>query len=236
MKILVKGVERMANKIKRNSAKWNIFFYHVILFVCVHLLFVQIFGLVPLSELGSVDYKEYIKDNFLIHGVNIYNNSIANTISAIWKTILIIHLLLEILENIFPKKNKKGTEAKKEAVTEEISDKKEEGRAGRAWIYLVIAGSLEIIWASALKMDMLAGPFIIVLIISFDLLIKSVKELGIGTSYAVFTGIGVVGMVVVDFVLFQETISLLKVLLILLLVVFVIGLKITSNEQEERNN
>ncbi len=186
----------------------------------------------PLSELGSVDYKEYIKDNFLNHGVNIYKNSMANTISAIWKTILIIHLILEIIETIFPKKIKKG---KKELVAEEISDEKKEGRAGRAWVYLIIAGLLEIMWASALKMNMLAGPFIIVLIISFDLLIKSVKRLGVGTSYAVFTGIGVVGMVVVDFVLFQEEISLLKVLLVLLLVVFIIGLKISSNEQEDKN-
>jgi paired small multidrug resistance pump len=222
----------MANKIKRSGAKWDVFLYHVILFVCIHLLFVQIFGLVPLSELGSVDYKEYIKDNFLNHGVNIYKNSMANTISAIWKTILIIHLILEIIETIFPKKIKKG---KKELVAEEISDEKKEGRAGRAWVYLIIAGLLEIMWASALKMNMLAGPFIIVLIISFDLLIKSVKRLGVGTSYAVFTGIGVVGMVVVDFVLFQEEISLLKVLLVLLLVVFIIGLKISSNEQEDKN-
>lgn len=222
----------MANKIKRSGAKWDVFLYHVILFVCIHLLFVQIFGLVPLSELGSVDYKEYIKDNFLNHGVNIYKNSMANTISAIWKTILIIHLILEIIETIFPKKIKEG---KKELVAEEISDEKKEGRAGRAWVYLIIAGLLEIMWASALKMDMLAGPFIIVLIISFDLLIKSVKRLGVGTSYAVFTGIGVVGMVVVDFVLFQEEISLLKVLLVLLLVVFIIGLKISSNEQEDKN-
>jgi len=136
----------MANKIKRSGAKWDVFLYHVILFVCIHLLFVQIFGLVPLSELGSVDYKEYIKDNFLNHGVNIYKNSMANTISAIWKTILIIHLILEIIETIFPKKIKKG---KKELVAEEISDEKKEGRAGRAWVYLIIAGLLEIMWASA---------------------------------------------------------------------------------------
>ncbi|MGF7013694.1 DMT family transporter [Ornithinibacillus bavariensis] len=223
----------MTNKIKRDGARWDIFLYHVILFVCIHLLFVRLFGLVPLSELGSVDYKEYIKDNYLNHGVNIYKNSMANTISTIWKTILIIHLIVELIETIFPKKIKVGTEGKKELVAKEISDKKEEGRASRAWIYLIIAGSLEIIWASALKMDMLAGPFIIVLIISFDLLIKSVKGLGVGTSYAVFTGIGVVGMVVVDNVLFQETISLLKGLLVVLLVVFIIGLKITSNEQED---
>src|SRR5690606_26458322 len=114
---------------------------------------------------------------------------------------LIIHLALEIITTLFPKKKKEDTQGKKELVVDENTEKKEEGRTGRAWVYLIIAGLLEILWASALKMDMIAGPFIIVLIISFDLLIKSVKRLGVGTSYAVFTGIGVVGMVVVDFVL-----------------------------------
>lgn len=235
MRILAKGAEPMAKKNKQSGAKWDIFFYHVVIYVCIHLLFVQIFGLVPLSELGSADYKDYIKDNFLNNGVNIYQNGMVNTISSIWKTILIIHLILEIIETIFPRKKKEGAKGKRELVDEEISQEKKEKGSGRAWVYLIIAGLLEILWASALKMDMLAGPFIIVLIISFDLLIKSVKQLGVGTSYAVFTGIGVVGMVVVDFVMFQEEISFLKVLLVLLLVVFIIGLKISSNEQEDKN-
>ncbi|GGH82716.1 paired small multidrug resistance pump [Pullulanibacillus pueri] len=223
----------MAKKNKQSGAKWDIFFYHVIVFVCVHLLFVQIFGPMPLSELGSADYKDYIKDNFLNGGVNIYQNGMVNTFSSIWKTILIIHLIVEIVETLFPRRKKDGAKDKKELVVEEQSDEKRERGSVSAWVYLIIAGLLEIIWASALKMDMLAGPFILVLIISFDLLIKSVKRLGVGTSYAVFTGIGVIGMVVVDSIIFQERINLLKVLLVLVLGVFIIGLKISSKEQED---
>ena len=92
---------------------------------------------------------------------------------------------------------------------------------------------MEIIWATALKMDMLGGPIIIVLILSFDLLIRAVKQLGVGTSYAVFTGIGVVGMVIVDFVIFEENLSFVKIVLVMLLVLFIIGLRFSSDEQEE---
>ncbi len=62
---------------------------------------------------------------------------------------------------------------------------------------------------------MLGGPLIIVLIISFDLLIKSVKRLGVGTVYAVFTEIGVVGIVFLP-------------------VLFIICLRLASDEQEEK--
>jgi len=108
--------------------------------------------------------------------------------------------------------------------------------SSRAWAYLVLAGLLEIIWATALKLDMLAGPLIIILvvifIISFELVIKAVRRLGVGTSYAVFTGIGTVGLVITDFVVFQENMSILKLTLVFLLLVFIMGLKLSSDKQE----
>lgn len=107
--------------------------------------------------------------------------------------------------------------------------------SSRAWAYLVLAGFLEIIWATALKMDMPVGPLIIVLIIvfiiSFELLIKAVRRLGVGISYAVFTGIGAVGIVIADFVVFHETMSILKLTLVFLLLTFIMGLKFTSDKQ-----
>lgn len=228
----------MAKKTDHSNAKWNIFFYHALLFLGVHLLFVPIFGVLPLSELGSESYLEYIVDHFVNQGVPIYQNSTVNMISSIWKTVLIVHLILEIIETFFPSKRK---DSQTEGQTKEEEREAEEGKRekkleeknslGRAWIYLMIAGLLEIIWATALKMDMLGGPIIIVLIVSFDLLIKSVKRLGVGTAYAVFTGIGVVGMVIVDIVLFQEAISFLKMLLVVLLVIFIIGLRFSSEGQ-----
>lgn len=223
---------------EQKGPKWNLFFYHLLIFVCVHVLLIPIAGLIPLSVLGSDSYLDVIAENFLNHGVNIYENSAVNTMSGIWKTVLIIHLILDVIEYFFPtKKNRSAAEEIKTAKvtrTVDASQKSEKESTGKAWIQLMIAGLLEIVWAAALKMEMLAGPVIIVLIISFDLLIKSVKRLGVGTAYAVFTGIGVVGMVMVDTFFFQEPLGVLKILLIFLLVIFIIGLKISSDQQEVR--
>ncbi len=80
-------------------------------------------------------------------------------------------------------------------------------------------------------MDMLGGPLILALILSFDLLIKAVRRLGVGTAYAVFTGIGTAGLVLVDIAFFRETWDFLKVFFISLLVLFIIGLKWTSDSR-----
>lgn len=230
---------------KTGRARWNIFFYHLLIFVGVHLIFIPLFGVVPLSELGSDSYFDYIADHFVNHGINIYQNNTVNKIVGIWKTILMIHLVIEIIETLFPTKKKKqesdiSLDKEKQMNAEviesldqahkDISTQSKES-VKKAWIYLLIAGLLEIIWATALKMDMLGGPIIIVLIISFELLIKAVKSLGIGIAYSVFTGIGVVGMVIVDFVLFKEALSIVKLSLVLLLVLFIIGLQFSSEQE-----
>lgn len=227
----------MGKSKKNRGPKWDVFFYHVILFICVHLLFVKFVGILPLSDLGSDSYLGFIKDHFLNQGINIYQNDIVNKVSGIWKTILIIHLIIEIIEFLLPKKRKDASSGRSSKVEVEEMEKHTEGNTketqknysrSRAWIYLIIAGLLEIVWATALKMDMLAGPVVIALIVSFDLLIKSVKRLGVGIAYAVFTGIGTVGMVMVDVLVFQETMSFIKVLLIIMLISFIIGLILST--------
>ncbi len=216
----------MARRTRKKGEKWDVFLYHLILFVVVHIVFVLIVGVLPLSELGSDSYIVFIKENFLNKGVNIYKIHTVNVISGIWKTVLIIHLVMELIETLFPSKKKKTIEKTREKRTKE---KKES--PNRAWFYLVVAGLLEIIWATALKVDMLAGPLLITLIVSFDLLIRAVKQLGVGTAYAVFTGIGTAGLVIVDTFVFQEPLSFLKVFFIILLVSFIIGLKWTSEAE-----
>lgn len=236
----------MTKNKKKKGPKWNLFFYHVVIFIIVHFLFVFLVGVIPLSELGSHSYLDYILEHFINHSVNIYQNETINHMSNIWKTILIIHFIVELIETLFPPKQKTKTTEKvmEKRTSTVISDMKkdvgiktnmkqrESGTVRRAWVYLIIAGLLEIIWATALKMDMLGGPLLIVLIISFDLLIRSVKQLGVGTSYAIFTGIGVVGMVIVDFIVFQESLSMVKIGLVILLVLFIIGLRFSSEQEE----
>lgn len=210
----------------KKGTRWDLFFYHLVLFIVAHLVFAFVFGVQPLSQLGSESYVDHIQENFMKHGINIYQNHTVNIISGVWKTVLFVHFIIEIIETLFPRKEKSSKEKK---VEKQVVAKKE--KPGVAWIYLVIAGLLEIIWATALKLDMLGGPVIIVLIVSFDLLVKAVRRLGVGTAYAVFTGMGTAGLVLVDVLFFKEPMSFLKVFFIVMLVIFIIGLKWTSEPE-----
>ncbi len=106
-----------------------------------------------------------------------------------------------------------------------------------AWVWLIFAGLLEIIWATTMKLSngfTLLGPTvvtIVLLIISFGLLALAFRVLPAGTGYAVFTGIGAVGTVIVGAVLFDETLTGMKLVFIATLLIGVIGLKqVTGGE------
>lgn len=102
------------------------------------------------------------------------------------------------------------------------------------WIYLIIAGILEIGWAIGLKYtegwtrltpSLLTGA---AMVASFYFLSVAVKSLPIGTAYAVWTGIGTVGAAVLGMILFDEPRDVLRILCILLIVAGIAGLKLTS--------
>jgi paired small multidrug resistance pump len=102
---------------------------------------------------------------------------------------------------------------------------------GRAWAYVWVGGALEIVWASGFKYEAVPAWLVIIsLLVSFDLIIKATKVIPVGTTYAVFTAIGTVGTVVVDAV-FSDNFSWIKGVLVLLLLLFVIGLKLTGEEE-----
>lgn len=107
----------------------------------------------------------------------------------------------------------------------------------RNWMLVFIAGFFEVIWVSGLKYSynwwMWLGT-IVVIIVSFDLLIRSSKKLPIGTVYAVFTGMGTAGTVLVEMLIFGEPFEWMKVLLILLLLTGVIGLKAVTKDLEPK--
>ncbi len=104
------------------------------------------------------------------------------------------------------------------------------------WIYLVIAGVLEIAWAIGLKYTegwTRLVPSLVtaaLMIASFYFLSLAVRSLPIGTSYAVWTGIGTVGAAVVGIILFDEPKDLIRFGCILLIVGGIAGLKLTSAE------
>jgi Membrane transporters of cations and cationic drugs len=102
----------------------------------------------------------------------------------------------------------------------------------RAWAYVILGGALEIVWASGFKYE--AVPPIVVLIAllcSFDLIIRATKVIPVGTTYAVFAAIGTIGTVIVEAVFSNGDVSLLRIGIILLLLMFIIGLKLTSGKE-----
>jgi quaternary ammonium compound-resistance protein SugE len=112
-----------------------------------------------------------------------------------------------------------------------------------AWLYLVVAGLCEIAWAFGLKYShgftvfMPSTLTIVGILISFFLFSKAMKEIPIGTAYAVFTGIGAAGTVLIGMFFLGESASLGKIIFIIILLSGIIGLKLTSGEKqiEERS-
>lgn len=105
-----------------------------------------------------------------------------------------------------------------------------------SWIYLVIAGFLEIGWAIGLKYTegwTRLYPSLLTaatMMASFYFLSLAVKTLPIGTAYAVWTGIGTVGAAVLGMVIFGESREVSKIICILLIVISIAGLKLTSTQ------
>ncbi|MFB7142498.1 DMT family transporter [Gottfriedia sp. NPDC056225] len=108
------------------------------------------------------------------------------------------------------------------------------------WIYLVIAGMSEIAWAFGLKYsDGFTNviPTILTIagiVFSFYLFSKAVREIPIGTAYAVFTGIGAAGTVIIGMLFLDEAASTLKIILVITLLSGIVGLKLTSNDKKTK--
>ena len=103
-----------------------------------------------------------------------------------------------------------------------------------AWIYLFIAGIFEVIWAMGLKYShgfTKLYPSLITLggmVISFYLLSLATKSLPIGTAYAIWTGIGALGTVILGIFLFNEPLSIQRIVFLGLILIGIFGLKLTS--------
>jgi quaternary ammonium compound-resistance protein SugE len=100
-----------------------------------------------------------------------------------------------------------------------------------AWLILIAAGLLEVVWAIGLKYThgfsrvVPTVVTILAMIASMGLLGLAVRSLPIGTAYAVWTGIGTVGTVIFGILVFGESASLLRLLCVSLIVIGIIGLK-----------
>lgn len=103
-----------------------------------------------------------------------------------------------------------------------------------SWIYLVVAGLFEVGWAVGLKYTHgFSKPVptvltVIAMIASMWLLAIATKSLPIGTAYAVWVGIGAAGAAIFGIVLFREPVSIGRVVFLGMLIVSIVGLKLTS--------
>ncbi|WP_434457552.1 quaternary ammonium compound efflux SMR transporter SugE [Stutzerimonas urumqiensis] len=103
-----------------------------------------------------------------------------------------------------------------------------------SWLYLVLAGLLEIVWAIGLKYTegfSRLVPSLVTLatmVGSFYLLSAALRTLPIGTAYGVWVGIGTVGTAIAGVVLFHETVTPLKLVSIILVVAGIAGLKLST--------
>jgi quaternary ammonium compound-resistance protein SugE len=103
------------------------------------------------------------------------------------------------------------------------------------WLHLIIAGLLEVAWAVGLKQT--AGwtrlwPSLItvaLMIASFFFLSLALRTLPLGTSYAIWTGIGAVGTALIGIFIFDEPRTAARLVCILLIVAGIVGLKLASS-------
>lgn len=103
-----------------------------------------------------------------------------------------------------------------------------------SWIILFCAGMFEVGWAVGLKYtDGFTRPLptaltVAAMAISLGLLGLAMKELPLGTAYAIWTGVGAVGTVIAGIILFGESMALIRLVSVALIVTGLIGLKVSA--------
>lgn len=108
------------------------------------------------------------------------------------------------------------------------------------WIYLILAGLSEIVWAYGLKMThgftVLDWSIITVLfmILSFYLFAQSMKTIPIGTAYAIFTGIGAAGTAIIGILFLNEDKSIIKLVSLAILITGIVGLKLADSRSKKK--
>ncbi|MEN2754598.1 multidrug efflux SMR transporter [Capnocytophaga sputigena] len=106
-----------------------------------------------------------------------------------------------------------------------------------AWIFLVLAGLFEVLFVFSMgkaretigrQSFLWYALFAIALSLSMWLMMKATKTLPLGTAYAVWTGIGAAGSVVMGMIFFKEPVTLWRVVFLFTLISSIIGLKLTN--------
>ncbi len=104
-----------------------------------------------------------------------------------------------------------------------------------SWVILVLAGLLEVCWAVGLKSsEGFSRPIptiltVLAMTLSLFLLGLSVKQLPIGTAYAIWVGIGTLGASILGIVLFKEPLSALRIASLALIILGIVGMKYSAS-------
>lgn len=102
------------------------------------------------------------------------------------------------------------------------------------WIYLIIAGVFEVAWAIGMKFSdgfsnlTISILTIVGMVASFYFLALALKNIPLGTAYAIWTGIGTLGTVILGIILFKEPISFARIICIMFILAGISGLKLLS--------
>ncbi|AVO54811.1 quaternary ammonium compound efflux SMR transporter SugE [Ectopseudomonas mendocina] len=102
-----------------------------------------------------------------------------------------------------------------------------------SWIILLLAGLFEVGWAIGLKYtEGFTRPLptlltVSAMLVSLGLLGLAMKELPLGTAYAIWTGVGAVGTVIAGIILFGESMALMRLASVALIITGLIGLKMS---------
>ena len=105
-----------------------------------------------------------------------------------------------------------------------------------AWVLLLVAGMLEVVWSISMKASQgftkhhFTSITLIAACLSFWLLGLALRELPVGTAYAVWTGIGAVGAAVFGILFFGESLTIARIGCIALIVCGILGLKLLGGE------
>ncbi|WP_423798190.1 DMT family transporter [Neobacillus sp. SAB-20_R2A] len=105
------------------------------------------------------------------------------------------------------------------------------------WFYLILGAFLEVGWAFGLTFSrgftnlIITIVTILLILLSFFFFSLALKSIAIGVAYAAFTGLGTVGTVVGGAIFLDETLSIVKTFFVLLLIVGIIGLKLTTTDE-----
>ncbi|WP_112309966.1 DMT family transporter [Pseudogemmobacter bohemicus] len=103
-----------------------------------------------------------------------------------------------------------------------------------AWIYLIVAGLLEILWAYSMKLSEGFSRFwpstvtIVAMIFSFGLLSLAMRTLPLGTAYTIWTGIGAIGAFVVGILVLNEPATAMRILAAAMIIGGLVLMKISS--------